>query len=256
MGRADFPIPGYRHGRGRARANHSCRRGAMDGRGQHGGAIAIVGIACQFPGAKDPAEFHALTVAGRRMFRPIPSPAGIAPNGQLHGALLDNWAAPHQPGEGPAQRDPGLLHKLTAETAALALADARIGEASIRDASLREAGAGTRVTTALIIASTIPDVCQMARDGFGIGPAGGFPPAAYRDSLCAVAMACDALDAGTVDLVVAGGAELGVADDWLVRRAAAGDLGTNQMGGFDAEPAGLLPGDGCGIVVLSSEEHT
>jgi enediyne polyketide synthase len=224
----------------------------MDGRGQHGGAIAIVGIACQFPGAKDPAEFHALTVAGRRMFRPIPGPAGTTPNGQLYGALLDDWAAPHQPGEGPGQRDPGPLHKLTAETAALALADARI-----REASIREVRPGARENTALIIASTIPDVCQVARNGFGIGPAGDFPPAAYQDSLCAVAMACGALDAGVVDLAVAGGAELGVADDWLARRAAAGDLGTTQMRVYDAEPTGLLPGDGCGIVVLmrSADAH-
>src|SRR5580692_11440562 len=137
----------------------------MDGRGQHGGAIAIVGIACQFPGAKDPAEFHALTVAGHQMFRPISGPAGRG----LYGALLDDWAAP---ADGPGQRDPGPLHKLTAETIALALADAGI----------REASPGA----ALIIASTGPGVCQVAREGFRAGASEDFPPAAYLDSLRAV----------------------------------------------------------------------
>jgi enediyne polyketide synthase len=210
----------------------------MDVRGQHGGAIAIVGIACQFPGARDPAEFHALTVAGRRMFRPISGPAGRG----LYGALLDDWAAP---ADGPGQRDPGPLHKLTAETIALALADA-----GIRETGIREAGPGPLENAALIIASTIPDVCRVARRGFGISAADDFPRAAYLDSLRAVTAACDALSAGAADLVAAGGAELGVADDWLTRRAAAGDLGTTQMRVYDAEPTGLLPGDGCGIVVL------
>jgi len=202
----------------------------MDGRGQHSGAIAIVGIACQFPGAKDPAEFHALMVAGHQMFRPISGPAGRG----LHGALLDDWAAP---ADGPGRRDPGPLHKLTAETVALALADAGI----------REASPGIAENAALIIASTIPGVCQAAREGFRIGTVRDFPPAAYLDSLRAVAAGCDALSTAAADLVVAGGAELGVADEWLARRA---DPGLTQMRVYDADPAGPLPGDGCGIVVL------
>ena len=42
----------------------------MDGRGDHGESVAIIGIACRFPGARDPAEFHDLAVAGRGMFQP------------------------------------------------------------------------------------------------------------------------------------------------------------------------------------------
>jgi acyl transferase domain-containing protein len=42
----------------------------MDGRGDRGESAAIIGMACRFPGARDPAEFHDLAVAGRDMFQP------------------------------------------------------------------------------------------------------------------------------------------------------------------------------------------
>ena len=42
----------------------------MDGRGDHGESVAIIGIACRFPGVRDAAEFHDLAVAGRGMFQP------------------------------------------------------------------------------------------------------------------------------------------------------------------------------------------
>jgi hypothetical protein len=44
----------------------------MDGRGDRGESVAIIGMACRFPGARDPAEFHDLAVAGRDMFQPWP----------------------------------------------------------------------------------------------------------------------------------------------------------------------------------------
>ena len=54
----------------------------MDGRGDHGEPVAIIGIACRFPGARDPAEFHDLAVTGRRMFQP----AGALPGRPLRAA--------------------------------------------------------------------------------------------------------------------------------------------------------------------------
>ena len=43
----------------------------MDGRGDRGESVAIIGMACRFPGARDPVEFHDLAVAGRDMFQPV-----------------------------------------------------------------------------------------------------------------------------------------------------------------------------------------
>jgi enediyne polyketide synthase len=200
----------------------------MDSRGEPGEAIAIVGIACQFPGARDPAELHDLTMAGDRMFRPVPG----LPTTPGRAALLDGWAVEF--GEAP---DPGPVHKLATETVAQAIADA-----GRRDSGQR---------TGLIIASTgVADLCEVTRDGFGIGTDDRFPPLAYLDSLHAVVASCDALRAGKLDAAIAGGAELGVDADWLGRLAAAGELATDTMRVYDAEPTGLLPGDGCGIVVL------
>jgi acyl transferase domain-containing protein len=66
----------------------------MDGRGNHGESVAIIGMACRFPGARDPAEFHDLAVAGRGMFQPAAAlrhgGAGPAPAGAMCGAGARN----------------------------------------------------------------------------------------------------------------------------------------------------------------------
>jgi hypothetical protein len=62
----------------------------MDGRGDHGERVAIIGVACRFPGARDPAEFHDLAVTGRRMFQPVRA----LPGRPLRAAMLDDWAVP------------------------------------------------------------------------------------------------------------------------------------------------------------------
>jgi hypothetical protein len=52
--------------------------------GDHGEPVAIIGIACRFPGARDPAEFHDLAAAGRGMFQP----AAALPGRPLRAAVL------------------------------------------------------------------------------------------------------------------------------------------------------------------------
>jgi hypothetical protein len=47
-------------------------------------------MACRFPGARDPAEFHDLAVAGRDMFQPV----AALPGRPLRAAVLDDWSAP------------------------------------------------------------------------------------------------------------------------------------------------------------------
>lgn len=185
--------------------------------------IAIVGIACQFPGAPDPAELHDLTVAGRRMFRPVP--------GMPKAALLDGWGA-------GAPDDHGPILKLAAETTALALADAGLPS-------------GGLPRTELIVASSAAGVSESVREALGVDSALGFPASASASSLHAVAAACEALRRGDLDIVVAGGAELGVDPRWLARQAASGRVGTDTMLVYDTEPMGFLPGDGCGVVVLT-----
>ena len=131
----------------------------MDGRGDRGESVAIIGMACRFPGARDPAEFHDLAVAGRDMFQPV----AALPGRPLRAAVLDDWSAPQiadDPATGGLWSDAGPVRKLAAEMTALALADA----------GLRETAGTCR--TGLIIASSVPELGEQVREEFGF-PARG-----------------------------------------------------------------------------------
>src|SRR6266567_7721523 len=213
----------------------------MDGRGDHRVPVAIIGMACRFPGARNPAEFHDLAVAGRRMF----SPAATLPGRALRAAMLDDRTVPQvAAGDSllgeiePEPPDRGPAQKLAAEMTALALTDA----------GLREV-AGTR-RTGLIIASTAPGLGDLVREQFRFPACGPYPRAAQASSLHAVTAAAEALQTGELDLAVVGGAELGLDPVWLALQARAGTRGTDEMRVYAADPAGLLPGEGCAVVVL------
>jgi enediyne polyketide synthase len=216
----------------------------MDDRADYGGRVAIIGLACRFPGAGEPAEFHDLTLAGRRMFRPT---AGLQA-GPLHAALLDDWSEPGASGD-PAVLDAGAVQKLAASTTALALADAGL--------RAEEIAAGAPGRAGLSIASSVAGVGELVREQSGLTGDAAWPRTAAASSLHAVAAAAEALRAGDLDLAVAGGAELGLDPAWLNAAARAGTLGRNEMRVYAAEPCGLLPGEGCGMVVLvrSADAH-
>ena len=223
----------------------------MDDRADHGGAVAIIGLACRFPGAAEPAEFHELIVAGRRLFRPV---SGGAP--PLHAALLDDWSAGPGSFDDPGARvqDTGPVQKLAAETTALALADAGLRDLAgmlPEPAARRHGAGGRRSRTGLIIASAAAGVCEQVREQFGFPADIRYPAAARVSSLHAVIAAAAALQAGELDLAVAGGAELGLDPAWLAWQAQARTLASEQMRVYAADPAGLLPGEGCGVVVLA-----
>jgi enediyne polyketide synthase len=131
------------------------------------------------------------------------------------------------------------VEKLATEMTALALTDA----------GLREAAGNSR--TGMIIASTVPGLSDLASSQLGFAASGPYPPAARTSSLHAVAAAAAALQAGQLDLAIAGGAELGLDPVWLTLQARAGTLGTDEMRVYAADPAGLLPGEGCGVVILA-----
>ena len=169
----------------------------MDGRGDRGESVAIIGMACRFPGARDPAEFHDLAVAGRDMFQPV----AALPGRPLRAAVLDDWSAPQiadDPVTGGLWPDVGPVRKLAAEMTALALTDA----------GLREVAGTCR--TGLIIASSVPELGEQVREEFGFPACGLFSRSAHVSSLHAVAAAAGALQTGELDLAVAGGAELGL----------------------------------------------
>jgi hypothetical protein len=237
--------------------------------------VAIVGAALRFPGASDPASFHELTIAGRRMFRELAQTAldrGQADGGgaavltdgrSLHAALLDGEETV---GSGDADAANGVTgrHTLAAETAVAALADVPPGG--------REFGAGSGRTGVIIADTPEPgteDVSEWVRerlrlvgiiaDGNGsgaansAGAASSSAGAASRELYCslrAVAAACEALNAGEFDLVLAGGVSRGIDSGWRSRRADSGPPATGDMRVYDVSPTGTLPGEGCGVVAL------
>ena len=73
-------------------------------------------------------------------------------------------------------------------------------------------------------------------------------------SLLSVATACNSLQAGDLDLAVAGGVDLSLDPFELAGFARLGALAREPMRVFDLEPTGFWPGEGCGMVVLMREE--
>lgn len=118
------------------------------------------------------------------------------------------------------------MQKLAAETTALALADAGLRDLAgmLPEAAARlhgvsgplPAAAGRRGRTGLVIASAAAGVCEQVREQFGFSADIRYPAAACVSSLHAVVAAAQALQAGDLDLAVAGGAELGIDPAWLM----------------------------------------
>ncbi|HEX9066789.1 MAG TPA: polyketide synthase, partial [Streptosporangiaceae bacterium] len=84
----------------------------------------------------------------------------------------------------------------------------------------------------------------------GLRGGGHTVDAGGASSLAATVAACVALTSGEVDVAVAGGADLGIGPLELVGLAKAGLLATGDVRVYDDAPTGLLPGEGCGAVLL------
>ena len=83
----------------------------------------------------------------------------------------------------------------------------------------------------------------------GAAAVNGSVPGGLHCSLRAVTAACDALNSGEFDLVLAGGVAKGIGS-WVRGRAAAAPT-AKHVRVYDASPTGSLPGEGCGVVALA-----
>ncbi|WP_433042326.1 type I polyketide synthase [Dactylosporangium sp. CS-033363] len=76
---------------------------------------------------------------------------------------------------------------------------------------------------------------------------------ACSSSLLSIATACKALEAGDLDVVVAGGVDLSIDPFEIIGFAKTGALATGEMRVYDNGSNGFWPGEGCGMVVLMRE---
>ena len=197
--------------------------------------VAIVGAAVRFPGASDPPAFHDLTLSGRRLFR-LDRPADP---GSPHAVGITPW------------------HALAMQTAASALADAFAGRDCGDSGWTGRGRAGVVVANcpspaATVPAGQVPAISIWIRDRLGLGDGAPVPRWPAHDdpagpasgcSLHAVAVACDALNSGEFDLMLAGGVS-------SRSGASMGDGSLADIRVYDANPTGVLPGEGCGMIVL------
>jgi hypothetical protein len=227
--------------------------------------VAIVGAGLRFPGAADPASYHDLTVAGHRMFRELARTAvdrglghsnGTGPLFSLDGVPL---RAALLSGDEHAEGGTASL-AVDDLTARLALA-AEVTAAALAD--IPEIGRVAPSRTGVIMADSrepgAPGVCGWVRDQIGLAGAEVASGDTDRDSLddaplsCslrAIAAACESLNAGEFDLMLAGGVSTGIDLAWLSHHARAGGLARGDVRIYDASPSGTLPGEGCGVVAL------
>ena len=229
--------------------------------------IAVVGLACRFPGAPDAAAFATLLSEGRDAVD-APPPGrperdGLPVGGYIDG--IDRFDAAFfgiRSGEAAAM-DP--QHRLFLEVAWHALEDAGAADAqrrppatgvflgiSTHDYEARfhsrgghgftpQATTGNAASTAAGRLAHVLDVT---------GPALAVDTAC-SSSLVAVLAACRSLQHGECDMALAGGVNLLITDEWTRGFAAAGMLSpSHACRTFDAAADGYVRGEGAGLVVL------
>jgi enediyne polyketide synthase len=131
--------------------------------------------------------------------------------------------------------------------AALTAGDTAAPRARGRDVHV--SGAGAPRPAGAILHDLLLGTIGAVRGADGTAAVKGPAPGGLHCSLRAVAAACEALNSGQFDLVLAGGVAKGV-DSWTHRHAAAA-AADDHVRVYDASPTGSLPGEGCGIVALT-----
>ena len=241
--------------------------------------IAVIGMACRFPGAPDPAAFWDLLRSGRSAFREITSDrweinAWYDPdlgkpgkmNARMAGLLerIDEFD-PHFFGISPreaVQMDP--QQRLALELAWEALEDAGVRPDALRgsrtgvfvgvvwhdyESIARKARA--EITAHSGTGQALSIVANRISYALGLeGPSIALD-AACSSSLVSVHLACRSLQAGDATLAIAGGVNMIIDPDTMVALSKFGGLSpTSQLCAFDSRANGFVRGEGGGFVVL------
>ncbi len=236
--------------------------------------IAIVGMACRFPGAPDLAAYWRLLEAGETAVTD-----GRSDDGPWEGVTGDPAAedVAHRRGgfvDGIDQFDSRFFRiapiearmmdpqqRMLLETTWHALEDAAIDPDRLRGSRTGVyAGVGSAEYRDLIAASGRGDSylgtaasVAVGRVAFALGLEGPAMPVdmACASSLAAVHQAVAALKLGDVDLALAGGVNATLSQAFVSFHRDVGMLSdAGRCGAFDAAADGFVRGEGCGMVVL------
>ena len=246
--------------------------------------IAIVGMACRFPGADSPAEFWRRLAAGTDLISEGEPGSGVGRVGQLFpvaaaerrpacrfGAYLEDLELFDAPFFRISPVEAQMLdpqQRLMLETSWRALEDAGIDPGRLNGSRtgvyagisnneyrslILEASETTEPAASLYTVTGTSFNTAIGRVAFALGLEG---PAMAVDTACssslvALHQAVSGLQRGEADLALAGGVHTILSGRLLELRANAGMLSPDgRCKTFDAAANGYVRGEGCGIVVL------
>ncbi|MFE6665146.1 beta-ketoacyl synthase N-terminal-like domain-containing protein [Streptomyces sp. NPDC057697] len=226
--------------------------------------VAVVGLACRFPGAENPDEFWRNLLDGKDSITRVTGPDGVAARGLIESP---EWFDAGYFGISP--REARLInpqHRVFLECAVAAFEDAGLEPGRRTGATGVYAGSGENGYAQLLKANraSLPSVsdweirvangpdflCGRVAHRLGLGGPTVAVQAACATALVAVHLAVQGLLAGDCDLALAGGVSV---------RVPTGVGGPDEVGiqapdgvlrAFDAAARGLVGGDGVGVVVL------
>ncbi|MFV2098692.1 SDR family NAD(P)-dependent oxidoreductase [Micromonospora sp. LOL_014] len=230
--------------------------------------IAVVGLACRFPQASDPAAYWRLLAGGRSAVTDAPSGRWDGVPGSRRGGFLDavgdfDAAFFHVSAREAAAMDP--QQRLVLELVWEALEDAGIVPGMLRDsrtgvfvgalrddyaALVHQHGGGT-VTQHTMTGLNRGIIANRVSYHLGLRGPSLVVDTAQSSSLTAVHLACASLRAGESTLAVAAGVNLNLLPGNVLAESLFGALspdGTTYA--FDARANGFVPGEGGGVVVL------
>ncbi|WDD92626.1 aminotransferase class III-fold pyridoxal phosphate-dependent enzyme [Burkholderia sp. FERM BP-3421] len=241
--------------------------------------VAIVGMGCRFPGARDVAAFWALLRDGVDAVREVPAERwNLAdfydPREDAPGKMVTRWGGFVDDVDqfdaeffGISRREAERMdpqQRLVMETAWAALEDAGISPHSLRGG---DAGVFVGIGNTDYMRMLCRDPDRIDRyDGTGStpsfaanrlsyfldlhGPSLGME-SACSSSLVALHVACRSLREGETSLAIAGGVNLVLSPDMTVAFSQARMMSpTGRCRAFDADADGYVRGEGCGVVIL------
>ncbi|MFF7857515.1 beta-ketoacyl synthase N-terminal-like domain-containing protein, partial [Streptomyces sp. NPDC007904] len=239
--------------------------------------VAVVGLACRFPGADGPAAYWDLLVAGR-------SAVVDTPDDRREGTPDDGWptpnggTAPHRGGyiTAPADFDAAFFGISPREADAMdpqARLALELGWEAMEHAGIPAATAPR--ATAVYLGADVCDYADVVRRSgtepghhtltglnralianrlsYALGVSGPSMTvdSAQSSSLAAVQLACDSLRLGDCELALAGGVHLNLSPESSLAAAQFGALSPDgACHTFDARANGYVRGEGGGVVVL------